>query len=425
MMCSQKKRVSLSRGALLVSLAALLTLAVACSGPQKVDEPVGKPPSQDDKITPRKSTTDDVDGQQKPARQPESAPKQQEPAPPQQGVKAPEPQAQQLAMRQDMTFEGEQHLAQLKKLTTGGQNAEAYFSPKEDRLIFQSTRADAQCDRIYTMNTDGSGVTPVSDGSGVTTCGYFLPKGEQVLFSSTHSQQKSCPPRPDFQKYGGYVWPIHAAYDIYVKDLKSGQVKALTNSPGYDAEATVSPKGDRIVFTSTRDGDLDLYSMKIDGSDVKRLTKTLGYDGGAFFSADGKKIIFRGYHYKTQEEAAEYTALLKEGVVKPTVMELFIMDADGKNMRQITHYNAASFAPYLHPDGKRVIFSSNLHDPQGRNFDLYMINTDGSGLQRITFNPSFDGFPMFSADGKTLVFASNRANQTKGETNVFLAQWKD
>jgi Tol biopolymer transport system component len=245
------------------------------------------------------------------------------------------------------------------------------------------------------------------------------------LFSSTHSQQQSCPPRPDYQKYGGYVWPIHAAYDIYTKDLATGAVKALTNTPGYDAEATVSPKGDRIVFTSTRDGDLELYSMKIDGSDVKRLTNSLGYDGGAFFSPDGSKIIFRGYHYKSKEEAAEYTRLLKEGVVKPTVMELFIMDADGSNMRQITHYNAASFAPYMHPDGERVIFSSNMHDPKGRNFDLYMINVDGSGLKRITFNPSFDGFPMFSADGQKLVFASNRANQTKGETNVFLAQWKD
>jgi TolB protein len=407
---------------ILLGATALCAALAACGGAQKPDEPVGRPPAPNDNLTPRKSTTDDV--QDSPNKQPQSQP-QSQPAPPPQAIKAPAPAAEALTMRQDMTFDGEQHLTALQKLTAGGQNAEAYLSPDQQRLIFQSTRDGAGCDRIYTMKIDGSEVQPVSDGAGVTTCGYFLPGNDKVLFSSTHLEQSSCPPKPDFQKFGGYVWPVHASYEIFSKDLKSGAVTQLTKSPGYDAEATVSPKGDRVVFTSTRDGDLDLYSMKVDGTDVKRLTSTLGYDGGAFFSANGKKIIFRGFHYKSKEEAAEYLALLGQGVVKPTVMELFIMDADGKNMRQITHYNAASFAPFLHPDGERVIFSSNMHDPKGRNFDLYVVKVDGSGLKRITYNPSFDGFPMFTADGKRLVFASNRANQTEGETNVFVANWQD
>ncbi len=326
-------------------------------------------------------------------------------------------------MGQDMRFDGEDHLANLKMLTKGGQNAEAYLSPNEEHLVFQASTGDMECDQIYTMKLDGSDVRQVSTGKGVTTCGYFMPSGKEVVYASTHLTMASCPPKPDFRKYGGYVWPIHDEYEIFATDLEGNNTRNLTNSPGYDAEATISPKGDRIVFTSTRDGDLDLYTMKIDGSDVRRLTKTLGYDGGAFFSQDGSKIVFRAHHITDPKEADAYKKLLAEGVVKPSVMEIYVMNADGSGLKKVTNYGAASFAPFFHPSGRWIIFSSNLHDPRGRNFDLYMVRVDGSGLTRITYNPSFDGFPMFTADGKKLIFASNRANAARGETNVFTADW--
>ncbi len=330
-----------------------------------------------------------------------------------------------MAMRKDMSFQGETYLVNLRRLTANGQNVEAYFSPDQKHLVFQSTRGDVACDRIYTMKVDGSEVTEVTDGKGVATCAYYLPSGNEILYASTHAQEQTCPGSPDFNKFGGYVWPINADYDLYIKNLETGEVRTLIENPGYDAEATISPQGDRIVFTSMRDGDLDLYSMNIDGTNIKRLTSTLGYDGGAFFSADGSKIIFRGVHHKSKEKVAEYQDLLKQGVVKPSVMELFVMDADGQNMRQITHHNAASFSPFMHPDGKRVVFSSNMHDPKGKNFDLYLINLDGTGLTRLTYSPAFDGFPMFSADGTKLVFTSSRGNKTQGETHVFMADWKE
>lgn len=322
-------------------------------------------------------------------------------------------------------FVGEDHLTNIRKLTEGGQNAEAYFSPNGKLLVFQSTRDGLACDQIFTMKVDGSGQAQASTGQGVTTCGYWLPDNRRILFSSTHAAAPECPPRPDFRKYGGYVWRVDPNYEIYTAQPGGKGLKPLTESPGYDAEATISPKGDRIVFTSNRDGDLELYSMKLDGSDVKRLTNTPGYDGGAFFDRTGKRIVFRAYHPKTPAELAEYQRLLKEDVVKPSVMEIYVMNADGTEAKQVTDLGAASFAPFFHPDGKRIIFSSNLHDPKGRDFDLYIVNIDGSGLERLTFNPTFDAFPMFSPNGKQLIFASNRSNAQEGETNVFIADWKD
>jgi TolB protein len=404
-----------------VALLALASLAaVGCSTTDGAEDTVGRPPVEGDKRIPTKSSTEDIKSLSNPDEEPQKAPPKEE-VKPKAEVK-PEPPAP--VMGADMRFAGEERITNLKKLTAGGQNAEAYFSFDGSLLSFQSTRDGAGCDRIYTMKLDGSEVTPISDGKGVTTCAYFYPKGDKVLYASTHLEMEACPPKLDFQKYGGYVWPIHKEYEIFAKTLKDGKLQQLTKSPGYDAEATISPKGDRVVFTSMRDGDLELYTMKLDGTGVKRLTNAPGYDGGAFFSADGKKIVYRAYHPKNDAELADYKKLLAEGVVRPSVMELFIMDADGKNQRQLTYYNAASFAPYFHPSGEQIVFSSNFNDPKGRNFDLYMINTDGSGLQQLTFNPSFDSFPMFSPDGKKLVFSSNRAGSAPGETNVFVADWK-
>ena len=317
----------------------------------------------------------------------------------------------------------EKHLRNLKQLTFGGENAEAYFSADGKQLIFQSTRDDHGCDQIYSMNVDGSGVKMLSTGTGRTTCSYFFPGEKRILYSSTHLGDKQCPPKPDFSK--GYVWAVYPAYDIFTAKPDGSDLKQLTNTPGYDAETTITLDGKKLVFTSMRDGDLDIYTMDADGKNVRRLTNELGYDGGPFWSYDGKQIVYRANHPKTDRDKGEYTELLKQNLIRPTALEIWVMNADGSNKRQVTSNGKANFGPYFFPDGKRIIFASNMDDPRGRNFDLYKITTDGSGLERITFNETFDGFPMFSPDGKKLVFASNRNAKQQGETNVFIADWVD
>ena len=314
----------------------------------------------------------------------------------------------------------ERHLRNVTRLTSGGENAEAYFSADGTRLIFQATRAGYPCDQIYTMRLDGSDQRRVSNGTGRTTCGYFYPNGREILYASTHEGGAACPPRPSFER--GYVWPIYASYDIYRANADGSNPRPLTRASGYDAEATMAPDG-LITFTSVRDGDMEIYSMKADGSEVRRLTNRPGPDGGPFFSFDGRSIVFRGRPVQPGSELDEYRSLLKEGLWRPTSLELFVMDRDGANLRQVTQLGGANFAPSWHPDGKRLIFASNVHDPKGRDFDLYLINVDGTGLERVTFNATFDGFPMFSPDGKRIVFASNRGAAAQGETNVFIADW--
>ncbi len=313
----------------------------------------------------------------------------------------------------------EKRLKNIRQLTFGGENAEAYFSTDGTRLIYQATRADYPCDQIYTMKIDGSDQRRVSTGTGRTTCGYYYPGGRQILFASTHEADKACPPRPSYAR--GYVWPIYQGYDIYRAEPDGSKLTPLTRTPGYDAEATIAPDG-LIVFTSVRDGDMEIYSMKADGSDVRRLTNRPGPDGGPFFSWDGKRVAFRG-RLSAGKELDEYRSLLKEALWRPTELELFVMDRDGSNQTQVTRLGGANFAPSWHPDGTRLIFASNIHDPKQRNFDLYLVNLDGTGLERVTYNDTFDGFPMFSPDGKHLVFASNRQAKAEGETNVFIADW--
>lgn len=315
----------------------------------------------------------------------------------------------------------EPRLSNLRMLTFAGENAEAYWNREGDRLIFQATRpAETECDQIFIMDDRGGNLHLVSTGQGRTTCAYFFPDGERILYSSTHERDAACPPPPDYSR--GYVWALYD-YDIYTANPDGSELRRLTDTPGYDAEATISPDGSRIVFTSVRDGDLDIYTMSADGTDLRRLTNEPGYDGGAFFSADGTRIVYRAYHPTDEAELADYRALLEEGFVRPGTLEIFVMDADGSNKRQVTSNGAANFGPFFHPDGERIIFSSNLHEPDGRNFDLYLINVDGTGLERVTTHPEFDGFPMFTPDGTRLVFASNRFNRQQGDTNVFVADW--
>jgi hypothetical protein len=318
----------------------------------------------------------------------------------------------------------EPHLADLRRLTHGGQNAEAYWSFDGAQLSFQARREGEQCDRIYRMKRDGGDPVPISSGKGATTCAYFLPGNDDLIYASTHLGSEQCPPRPDMSK--GYVWAIYRDYDIFKVRADGTGLTRLTDTPGYDAEGTVCAKDGSIVFTSVRDGDLDLYRMDRDGKNVRRLTNTPGYDGGAFFNADCTKIVWRASRPKPGPELDEYKALLQQGLVKPGQLEIWVANADGSDPVQVTYLGAASFAPSFFPDGKRIIFSSNHGDPAGREFDLWAINVDGTGLERITSAPGFDGFPLFSPDGKWLAFGSNRAFPPGvRQTDVYVARWVD
>ncbi len=315
---------------------------------------------------------------------------------------------------------GETHLRNIRQLTFGGQNAEAYFARSGKQLIFQRTPGDTGCDQQYIMNIDGSGLHRVSSGLGRTTCGYFFAGDARIFYASTEHVAAACPPRPDYSQ--GYVWALYD-YDIYVADSSGAKAQRLTTNPEYDAEGTLSPDGSTIVFTSLRDGDLDIYTMRTDGTRLKRLTHTLGYDGGPFFSPDGKLIVYRAYHPSTAQDSAGYRALIAQHQVRPQEMDLWVMNADGSNQRRVTHLAGASFAPFFTPDGTRIIFASNFQQPTSRNFDLYLVSLDGTGLEQVTTSTEFDAFPMFSPDGTKLVWASNRHGAQPHETNIFIADW--
>jgi len=321
------------------------------------------------------------------------------------------------------------NLKNIKQLTFGGNNAEAYWSFDDKYLVFQSDYKEwgVECDQIFItdwQNDDLKNNKPkmVSTAMGRTTCSYFLPN-QQIVYGSTHLGGENCPPTPEERTDGKYVWPIYPSFDIFTTDMEGNMINQLTNEPGYDAEATVSPKGDKIVFTSMRTGDLELFTMNLDGTDVKQITSDLGYDGGAFFSPDGTKLIWRASRPQTEAEKEEYKALLKEGLVTPTEMELYVANADGSDAKKITDLGQANWAPFFHPNGEKIIFASNHTAARGFPFNLYMINLDGTGLTRITRDETFDAFPVFSNDGKYIVFASNRNNGGTRDTNLFVAEW--
>ncbi len=330
-----------------------------------------------------------------------------------------------------LKYEQEIHLKNVRQLTFGGNNAEAYWSFDGTMLTFQSDFAGwgVGCDQIFKLDLKEAGKEykpgRISTGKGRTTCSYFLPGDSIILYGSTHLGDSLCPANPPRTVNGKYVWPVYPDYDIFLANLNGAIKTQLTNQPGYDAEATVSPKGDRIVFTSTRSGDLELYTMNLDGSDVKQITNELGYDGGAFFSPDGTRLIFRASRPKTPEEISTYKDFLAQGLVQPTSMELYICNADGSDLRKITDLGGANWAPFFHLSGKKVIFSSNHEAERGFPFNLYMINLDGTELEKITFDAAFDSFAMFSPDGKYLVWASNRFNGGTRDTNLFVAEWVD
>ncbi len=324
------------------------------------------------------------------------------------------------------------HLSNIKQLTFGGDNAEAYFSFDGKKLAFQSNNFawGVLCDQIFMLDLE-KGVDKnkrppmVSTGKGRTTCSYFMPGDKEVLYASTHEGGDSCPDPGDLRRGGKYLWPIFNTYDIYVADLNGKVKRKLTNEPGYDAEATVSPDGKKIVFTSMRSGDLELWTMDIDGSNLKQITSELGYDGGAFFSPDSKRLVFRASRPADEGEVEQYKKFLNQGLVAPTNMEIYTCNVDGSDLKKITSLGKANWAPYFTHDGKKIVFSSNHKSMRGFDFQLYMINDDGTGLEQITTESIFNSFAMFSPDGKKIVFSSNRNNNSGHDTNVFIADWKD
>lgn len=340
------------------------------------------------------------------------------------------PETESLVAGSDsLIYPEEKHFKSLRQITFGGNNAEAYWSFDDSMLVFQSDNKNwgMECDQMFLMNvgeTFQDSIPPmISTGLGRTTCAYFLPDNKHYVYGSTHLADPECPEVP-LRINGKYVWPVYDSFDIFVSDLEGNIVDQLTDMPGYDAEATVSPKGDKIVFTSTRSGDLELYTMNLDGSDVKQITDELGYDGGAFFSPDGSKIIFRASRPKTPEAIKEYKDLLAQGLVQPTEMELFICNADGSDLRQLTFLGDANWCPFFLPSGDKVLFSSNF-ETGGYKFNLYMIDIDGRNLKRVTYDNTFDAFPVFSNNGKYLAFSSNRFNGGTRDTNLFIAEWQD
>ena len=329
-----------------------------------------------------------------------------------------------------LLYSQEVNLKNIQKLTFGGDNAEAYFSPDSKKLTMQVTNSTigAHCDQIYLLDLNKKNIGTkdlklVSTGEGRTTCSFFMPDGKHILYASTHEANKECPAKPKPRTDGKYLWPVYAEFDIYVADLIGKITKKLTDSPGYDAEAVVSPDGKYIVFTSTRSGDLELWRMDIDGKNLLQLTSGLGYDGGAFFSHDSKKLVFRSSRPTTPEDIKDYKDLLAKNLVAPTNMEIYTMNIDGTDLKQITHLGKANWSPYFHPSDKKIVFSSNHHSTRGYDFQIYSIDLDGKNLNQITYESEFNAFPMFSPDGKKLVFSSNRQAEKPHETNVFMADW--
>ena len=316
----------------------------------------------------------------------------------------------------------EEHFKNLRQLTFSGENAEAYFSSDGKKLIFQAHDGDSLCDQIYIMDIASGSTEMVSTGNGVTTCSFFqYPDDDGIIYASTHLANSDCPPKPDYSM--GYIWKLYEGYDIFKASMDGSNLQRLTDTPGYDAEATFSFDGQRIIYTSIESGDLDLWAMNPDGSGKQQLTNRLGYDGGAFYSYDGSTIVWRAFYPESKKDIADYETLLSENAIRPMALQLWTMNTDGTNKQQVTDNGAANFGPFFFPNGNRIIFSSNMHDEKGRDFDLYAINTDGTGLERITYFDGFDGFPMFSLDGKYLVFASNRNQAKRGDTNIFICEW--
>jgi len=279
-----------------------------------------------------------------------------------------------------------QFLANTRQLIfEGKRSGEGYFSPDGKALIFQSEREPGNpFYQIYLLDLESGDSHRVSPGIGKTTCSFFRPGSDEVLFASTHLDPEA----------------------------KARQ----------KAELEFRAAGKQRRYSWDYDTHMDIFTAKRDGSQIRRLTTTPGYDGGAFFSPDGRHIVYRAWH-PTDTALTSYRELLRQRLVRPNRMEIWVMNADGSDQHQITNLGGANFAPYYTPDGRRIIFSSNYKNPKSRDFELYLVNADGSGLEQVTHHTEFDGFPMFSPDGSKLIWASGRSSR-EGELNLFLADWR-
>ena len=324
----------------------------------------------------------------------------------------------------------EVHLKNIKRLTFGGQNAEAYFSPDGKYITFQSNRDSLPCDQIFIMDTTGKILRMVSTGEGRTTCSFFL-DNDHIMFASTHETMgPECPENPlvyqIMKKEKRYVWPLYN-YDLYIRDLRTNELKKLFGSPAYEAELEGPSPDGKIVFTSAKDGDLELYILDPPYTgEPRRLTFTPGYDGGSFFSKSGRYIVYRADHIKDSTELKKYREYLQKGLLLAGHLEIYVYDLQTDSTWQVTHTpkEVTNFAPFMTPDEKRIIFVSNLDAPGTWEFQLYIIDIDGKNLERVTYMGTFNSFPMFSPDGKKLLFVSNRGTKKPRNYDVYIADWQ-
>ena len=324
--------------------------------------------------------------------------------------------------------EGE-FLSRIRRLTVEGRRAgEGYWSPDGQRLVFQSEReAGNPFYQIYALDFTSGDTKRVSPGYGKTTCSFFRPGSDQILFASTHHDPRSKALQQeeiDFRASGKerrYAWDYDPEFELYAFSEKAGQTTRLTNARGYDAEGSYSPDGQWIVFSSNRDAysrtltaaeqkqlEVDpsyfaeIYIMRADGSQPRRLTNAVGYDGGPFFFPDGSRIIWRRFD--------------EQGLIA----DVWTAKPDGTDARQITKFGAMSWAPYVHPSGQYVLFASNKLGFE--NFEVFMVDIDGRKEPvRITYADGFDGLPVPSPDGRRVAWTSSRGGGREGQ--VFLAEW--
>lgn len=321
-------------------------------------------------------------------------------------------------------------LTNARQLTfEGKRSGEGYFSPDGTALIFQSEREpDNPFYQIYILDLASGDSHRVSPGVGKTTCAFFRPNSDEVLFASTHldpGAREKQQAEIEFRASGKqrrYAWDYDEHFDIFTARRDGSQLRSLTEAPGYDAEGAYSPDGTKIVFCSTRhayptnelsaeerkrvETDVawfgEIYIMNADGSDQRRLTSTPGYDGGPFFSPDGERIIWRRF----DENGA--------------VADVYTMRLDGSDVRRLTDFGCMSWAPFYHPSGKYVIFTANKLGFE--NFELFLVDADGARQPvRITYTAGFDGLPVFSPDGKKVCWTSGRT--ASGQSQLFLAEW--
>jgi len=329
---------------------------------------------------------------------------------------------------------GEAHFKHLWQVTSGGENTRPRWSPDGDQIAYQFSNLalGIECDLVRVQDLDTGRLDRVSSGNGVSNVGGYLKGGRQVIFASTHAIQSDCPAPPD--QALGHVRSLDPAYDLYVVDLDSHDSRVVVDDAGHDAQASVSPGGDRIVFCSLRSGDAELWSCDSNGGELRQLTRSPGHEADPQWSADGSRIVFAATDFDPLREDAhlgKYRDQLARWSAAPGSMKIEVMAADGAERRTVTAPGKANWDPCFTPDGQRIVFVSNHHG-EGQHptsYDLFLVDLDGSNLERVTYfdegiGRQFDGFPSFSADGRYLAFSSNRGAGQIGETNVFVAEWR-